>query len=272
VPRTTRVFFRNDDVHRPQPGLAEVTGIFRARGVPLVHAVEPANLAAETAVWLREQPPHVVEIVQHGFAHVVHDRGEFGGARPAEAQREDLAQGLGLMTEAFGDRFFRAMSFPFGLYNEHSPRILDELGYQVLTSHFRTERSRQVFYALGRMLGRGRWRDRHVSHHLRLYPGTQLREISVSISPIARYLGPEGGTDCRFHDQATLRAAFRRCQALTPVVGVVLHHRYHGTPDRLAVLEELLDWLLDQPDVAVTGIAAVHRDLAAQTASGGGAS
>ena len=261
--RDTRVFFRNDDVHRPQPGLAEVTGVFRERGLPIVHAIEPANLAPETTAWLLAQPPGTVEIIQHGYAHVVHDRGEFGGARSAADQRRDLERGLGVMSTAFGERFFPAMSFPFGLYNDHSPRILDDLGYRVLTSHFRPEPSRQVFYALGRLLGRGRWRDRHVSHHLRRYPGTRLLEISVSISPIAQYFGPEGGTECRFHDQETLRAMFRRCRRVTPVVGVVLHHRYHGTPDRLGVLEEFVDWILARPDVTVTGLAAVHRSLAA---------
>lgn len=260
----TLVFFRNDDVNRIEPGLREMTELFVERGIPVSHAVEPANLTDPTRDWLLGFRPEQVEIVQHGFAHTRHDRGEFGGARSAAEQRRDLEVGLTILREAFGDRFFPAMSFPFGSYNEATIPLLDELGYPVLSSHRRHQFSRQVFYLLGRVLGRGRWLGRHVSHHLRTYPGTKVLEVSVTISPIRSYLKTPSGTDCEFHPLDGLKAMFRACRRQSPVVGVVLHHRYHRDEERLEPLAGFLDWLQARPDLEFTDLRGVHARFAAR--------
>ncbi len=267
---TTQVFFRNDDVNRMEPGLREMTGLFTARGIPISHAVEPANLTDEVRDWLLEFDADQVEIVQHGFAHTRHDQGEFGGDRSREDQRRDLDMGLTLLREAFGDRFFPAMSFPFGSYNEYTVPLLDELGYPVVSSHRRHQFSRQVFYALGRLLRRGRWLGRHVSHHLHPYPGTRVLEVSVTISPIRRYLKTPAGTDCEFHPLEDLKAMFTRCRRQSSVVGIVLHHRYHCDEERLAPLAELLDWLQQQPAVEFTDLRSIATGHGASRGGGAG--
>lgn len=259
--RKTLVFFRNDDVNRMEPGLREMTELLLARGVPVSHAVEPANLDEETRRWLLDVSDDGVEIIQHGYAHKRHDRGEFGGHRPAQDQLDDLRSGLDIMERSFGDRFFRAMSFPFGSYNEFTVPLLDQLAYQAVSCHRRHQVSRRVFYRLGRLLGRGRWMNRHVSHHLSCYPGTRLIEISVTISPIREYLSQEGPTACRFHDLGYLRRVFIQCRRQSPVVGIVLHHRYHAEPDRLRLLAEFVSWLKDQPGVEFADLEGVYRQV-----------
>lgn len=254
---STQVFFRNDDVNAPEPGLVEMTELLLSRGIPVSHAVEPANLTGQVRDWLLEVSPRGVEIIQHGYSHARHDRGEFGGERPAAAQKKDIDAGLAIMREAFGDRFYPAMSFPFGLYNEHTPPLLETAGYEVMSNHRRHQFSRQVFYALGRMLRRGRWLGRHVSHHLGSYPGTRLLEVSVSISPIRRYRHDLGPTACEFHDQAELQAMFRACRRQSPVVGIVLHHRFHPDAGTLDPLARFVDWIAGQPGVEFADISRI---------------
>lgn len=264
--RKTQVFFRNDDVNRMEAGLVEMTDLLNRLGACVSHAVEPANLVPEVRDWLLERHGKGVEIIQHGFAHTRHDRGEFGGARPADEQRRDLAQGQVIMREAFSEAFYPAMSFPYGSYNDHTMPILNGLGYTVVSCHWRHQRSRQLFYGVGRLLGRGRLLDRHVSHHLRAYPGTNLREISVCISPIRRYHPGQGPTACEFFGPDELRAQFHRCRALSPVVGVVLHHRFHGEPAHLALLADFAAWIKEQPGIEFADLAEIATGLAARQA------
>lgn len=254
----TQVFFRNDDVNRPEPGLRETTELLLKHGIPVSHAVEPANLQEDTRRWLTDLAGSGVEIVQHGFAHAKHDRGEFGGDRSAEDQFQDLECGLRIMEDAFGDLFFPAMSFPFGSYNEFTIPLLDRLGYRVVSCHRRHQFSRQVFYGLGRLLRRGRWLDRHVSHHLKHYPGTRVLEVSVTLSPIRTYLPDQGDTACTFHSQGDLQRMFLQCRRQSPVVGIVLHHRFHAEPGRLQRLEEFLLWLEQQPDLEFADLNRIH--------------
>lgn len=259
--RKTGIFFRNDDVNRMEPGLVEITQLLAAKEVSVAHAVEPANLTSEVRDWLLKARGDGVEIIQHGYAHVRHDLGEFGGSRPEAAQRGDLEAGLRLMREAFGDAFLPIMSFPFGHYNEHTVPLLDELGYLAISSHVRHQFKRRVFYALGRAMGRGRWLGRHVSHHMGYYPGSRLLEISVAISPIRKYLQSQNGTTCEFHSTEDLKRIFRVCRRQSPVVGVVLHHRFHESPENLNRLSEFVAMLRAEPDVEFTSLAEIQRNL-----------
>jgi len=257
--RPCHVFFRNDDVHCLEPGLSEVTGLLNAFDISICHAVEPDNMDEDVRSWLLDTPPDLVEIIQHGYSHECHDRGEFGGRRSREDQKLDMVAGLEIMRRAFGDRFFPAMSFPFGSYNQHSIPLLEELGFKVVSCHQRCQFSRRIFYALGRALGRGRWLDRHVSHHLRNYPGTRIREISVSISPIRVYNTASGPTSCVFWSLEDLQRMFRACRRTSPVVGIVLHHRYHGPRAGLRILEDFVTWMIAQDEVRFTTIAGVQK-------------
>lgn len=267
--RQTVVFFRNDDVNRMEPGLVEITKVLADRGIGIAHAVEPANLTSEVRDWLLRERVNGVEIVQHGFAHVEHDRGEFGGSRAPSEQRADLVKGLDIMRREFGDDFFPAMSFPFGLYNEHSVPILADLGYKVLSAHVRHQFRRRVYYVIGRLLRRGRWLGRHVSHHMSYYPGTNILEVSVAISPISAYHVKSGPTACEFHSLDTMRRVFRNCRRQSPVVGIVLHHRYHADAAALDLLCDLVDMIRAEPGVSFAGLAGIHARFSRPPRTGG---
>ncbi len=240
------VFFRNDDVNVLDDIFIRFVECFIAHRVPLVLAVEPANMTPEMACYLSEEQtsyPGLIEVIQHGWSHAAHDLGEFGGSRGYPDQMEDISRGLNVMRTSFGEAFFPAFSFPFGQYNEHTIQILNELGYRVLSSKFNSSISAQFFYWFGRLARRKSMFDHRISYHLGCYPGNGLDEISVSLSPIKKYLGPHGSTECVFESLETLKSQYLASGKRTPVVGIVLHHRYHAGPDRMSLLVQFVEWL-----------------------------
>lgn len=240
------VFFRNDDVNVLDDTFIRFVELFITHNVPLVLAVEPANLTLEMVRYLLEAQtsyPSLIEIIQHGWSHAQHDRGEFGGRRGYSDQLDDICRGLNVMRSRFGEAFFPAFTFPFGQYNEHTIRVLGKLGYMVFSSKFNTSFAAQVFYRFGRMAHRNWMFGRRISYHLRTYPGSSLDEISVSLSPIKKYVGPHGSTECVFESLETLKSQYLASRKRTSVVGIVLHHRYHASPGQLSLLANLVEWL-----------------------------
>lgn len=244
------IVFRNDDVRETlDASLIEVTEVFMRRGVPITHAVEPANVTSEVTEWLldmQRRHPGKVEIMQHGYDHRIKNRrqkGEFGGQRTYAEQHADIQAGQALMDRHFGSAWFRCFNFPFAPYNPAAIRALDDLQYRVLNSHYNAHWSRRLFYVVGHALRRGYLFGHHVSWHLRRYPGTQLFEIDMCISFIDRYLNDQ--SDCIFYPLEDLLEETRRYRHL-PVIGLLLHHRYHTTRDKVALVEQYLDWALAQ--------------------------
>lgn len=259
------LWFRNDDVRgRLDESLRRITDLFLERRVPLVMAVEPANVTQEVVAWLREQMalnPDLVEVMQHGFDHKIKNRyrkGEFGGQRSYEEQRRDIAAGQRLMNEYFSNLWFPAFNFPYGPYNPAAMQALNDLGYRVVNSHFNPAMSRRWFYWVGHRLGRGYLFGRHVSWHLQRYPGTQLLEVDMGVSFIRRYVNED--TCAEFLTLKELIADTLRFQKL-PVIGVLLHHRYHTDPSRIRLVADYLDWAR-QTGLKFVGLREIYREWA----------
>ena len=80
----TYVYFRNDDVNSLDRELIEITDFFLSQDIPIIHAVEPANVNMDTIDWLndvKDKKPELIEIMQHGYDHKKRSIGEFGGNR-----------------------------------------------------------------------------------------------------------------------------------------------------------------------------------------------
>jgi peptidoglycan/xylan/chitin deacetylase (PgdA/CDA1 family) len=251
-----KIFFRNDDVRGTlDRSLIRITEWFLERGLPIVHAVEPANLTREVVQWLldiKRQGRDLVEIMQHGYDHRVKNlwqKGEFGGQRTYEEQYADIAAGKELMNRHFGEAWFPAFNFPYAPYNAAAIRAVNDLGYKVFNSHYNPRLSRRCFYALGHLLRRGLLLGRHVSWHLRRYPGTRLLEVDVSVSFIRQYLDEQ--TSCEFYHLPELIEQTLACRHL-PVVGILLHHRYHDTDAKIEMVGQFVDWALAQGMTFVT--------------------
>jgi len=255
-------YFRNDDVNVLDDPLVLVTRCCTKENVPITHAVEPANVTDEAIEWLineHEKRPRLIEIMQHGYDHVERDKGEFGGRRPFAEQYADLQRGRDILVNKFGNTFLPCLNYPFGPYNQHSMQAADKIGYRIVCSHFNYRLSRRIMYAVGHTLRKGQLLARHVSYHLDFYPGTRLFCVDMAVSFIARYLGPHGSCDCIFYDLETLLNKIRNFTRHTPVVGVLLHHRFHHTEESLILVAELIKALKALPNAEFLNIREIYQ-------------
>lgn len=241
-------FFRNDDVRETlDPALMAIQQIFIKRRIPIAHAVEPANVSQEVISWLnrqKEKHPEGITLMQHGYNHRIKNKnkiGEFGGQRNYSEQREDMHIGKNLMNKYFGSNWFPAFNFPYDLYNQEAIEALNSLDYKIFNSHYYSDWKRRLFYFFGHVLGRGLLLGHHVSWNLRIYPGTSIIEVSVSINFIKRYVNEN--TECEFCSFDQLKAQINRYSKSRFPIGMVLHHRYYTKEDHFYLITRILDYL-----------------------------
>ena len=244
-------YFRNDDVNILDEELVAVSRRCTETGAPITHAVEPANVTDEATRWLLEEAAkgnRLIEIMQHGFDHKKRFKGEFGGNRPFDDQFRDLAEGKDIMISRFGEDFLPCLNYPFGPYNRDTMKVTDQLGYRIVSSHYNCRLSRRAMYAVGHLLRRGQILDRHISYHLDFYVNTGMFSIDMAVSFIKSYIGEYGSRDCVFHSADWIVGRIKEFIPHTPVIGVLLHHRFHTTPESLDLITEVIDRLKQIPD------------------------
>ncbi len=259
------VYFRNDDVNSLDKQLIEITDIFISCGIPIIHAVEPANVRDDTVAWLnrkKDEFPGLIEIMQHGFDHRKREKGEFGGKRPYEDQLRDLSEGKRIMREKFGPRFINAVNFPFGPYNQGTIRAVNDLDFDILSSHYNYRISRRLMYLLGNALGKGQICGKHVAHHMRFYPGTRVFEIDMCLSFIKEYIGGYHSTDCVFQGIDEIFRSYEEFKKHTGVIGFLLHHRYHKDQKSIGLIEETIRRLKSDSETEFTGYSELYRRFA----------
>jgi len=255
-------YFRNDDVNVLDDELVAVSRRCTDEGVPITHAVEPANVTDEAARWLLEEQSklgRLIEIMQHGYDHRLREVGEFGGARPYEDQYADLKRGKEILIEKFGESFLPCLNYPFGPYNQASMRAADRLGFRIVSSHYNHRLSRRVMYAVGHALRRGQILGKHVSWHLDFYPRTGLFSVDMAASFISRYIGEHGSNTCDFHPLGAMKANIEAFIPHTPVIGVLLHHRFHHYPESLDLITDTIRHLKTIPDAEFLNIEEIYQ-------------
>ena len=241
-------FFRNDDIRDSlDEALLKIQDLFIARSVPMIHAVEPANVTPEVVNWLlamRRQHPELFAVMQHGYDHTIKNKlkkGEFGGQRGYDEQYEDISKGKELMNRHFGNEWFEAFNFPYAPYNPAAIRALEKVGYKVLNSHYNCEWKRRILYAIGHLLNKGMLFGKHVSWNLQRYPGTSMHEISMNITFIKKY--HDENTACDFFSYEELCGKIDKYLGTPYPIGLLLHHRYHVTQSSINLIEKVFDYL-----------------------------
>jgi hypothetical protein len=248
--RKSIMFFRNDDVRATiDRSLVELTDLFIKHEIPITHALEPANLTLDVVNWLidlKKRYPHLIEIMQHGYDHTIKNKqkmGEFGGQRDYDEQYNDIKKGKDLMDKYFGNLWFRAFNFPFGPHNLDAVRAVDDCNFVVLNSHFNRKTDRQIFYFFGHLLNKGIWLNHRISWNLDYFPNTNLFSVDMNISFISRYINDD--TECEMLSIDTLKKetiAYSKYRT----IGLLLHHRYHNTPEKVKLVDDYLGWAREQ--------------------------
>ncbi|MDP6419175.1 MAG: polysaccharide deacetylase family protein [Candidatus Krumholzibacteria bacterium] len=262
--QSLRVFFRNDDVNELCPELRELTELCISEKVPIAHAVEPANVTRECVDWLLEKKAkhgRLVEIIQHGYDHTWHGKGEYGGDRPYETVQEEIRSGAKLMDRYFGDQWFRAMVFPFGYYNRASMKAVSDLGFLLMSCHWNPRLSRRLFYQAGRLLRQGLIRGRHASPHMNFYPGTRVLSVDTTVSYIRRYFGGHTGTESEWFDLDTLMARHEAAREHISTIGWITHHRYHTKPEHIKLIaDSIAEMKRRDPEIRFLNYEEIYRE------------
>ena len=134
------VFFRDDDAGWEDARLLELVARFAEPGLPVDLAVIPAELGDDLAQALRDTH---AGLHQHGYAHTNHQvegrKCEFGPARDAAAQREDIEHGRERLRERLGDRLDPFFTPPWNRCTRDTAEILTQLGFKLLSREHKAE-------------------------------------------------------------------------------------------------------------------------------------
>jgi hypothetical protein len=262
----TQLFFRNDDVRGTlDKSLVEITNLFIQHKICITHAVEPANVTIEVSDWLMEMKkknPGLIEIMQHGFDHSVKNKekmGEFGGQRTYQEQYEDINRGYELMNQWFDEQWFHAFNFPFGPYNPEAMQALADNHFLVVNGSCGNDWKRNLFYTAAHMLRKEYFLGYRVPWNLRYRPISGIFEIDMNTGFIDKYYNEE--TSCKFFtlkemQEDTLRFKRRK------TIGVLLHHRYHNTSERIKLIEDYLIWIKSQKWVEFSNLERIYSKYA----------
>lgn len=137
--RPLQFFLRDDDVDEDESTLRTLLALCFRHEMPINLAVIPGKLTAAAALLngCAETHPNLVELSQHGWRHLNHERegkkSEFGASRSFDEQLADIAAGQSKMNEAFGQNWFPAFVPPWNRCTTATATALDQLGFRVLS-------------------------------------------------------------------------------------------------------------------------------------------
>jgi hypothetical protein len=259
-------FFRNDDVRGTlDKSLIEITKLFIKNEISIAHAVEPGNISSEVIKWLldiKNKYPNLIEIMQHGFDHSVKNKirkGEFGGQRTYEGQFEDIRKGKNLMDKYFGDLWYPAFCFPNGSYNFEAMKAVADNGFKVVNGGWEIDLKHKLFYFVGHLMSKELLFRYKVPYNLEYRPKNKIFQINMNISVIDKYLDEE--TASIMLSLAKLKTETKRFIA-KKTIGILLHHRYHNTEQKIKLIDDYLKWLKTQPSIQFTTIEKIYTKYA----------
>ena len=240
------IFFRNDDVRSElDESLIFLTDLFIRNNIPIVHAVEPANVNQDVANWLitlKRKYPSLIEIVQHGYTHNFSDKYvkmEFGGKRSFRDQYDDILKGKELMDKWFGALWAKVFTFPYGTYNKATLMAISNLGYiGISTGTSFINKKTRIKNKIGTFLKLDFILNKKISYHNKQKNRHNLVEIATSINPIEKYINEEKAIH---KNTKRLISEINLTFRFTTIVGILLHHRFHK--DNLQLITELVDYV-----------------------------
>ncbi len=136
VGRTATFWWRDDDATTAHAGLTQLLELSVKYSAPLALAVVP-RLADASLVRAIDQADNVTPIV-HGYAHVNHappgeKQAEFGAHRDHAIMCSELAEGLSILHDMFGAKFFPVLAPPWNRLDHDLVAQLPVPGYHGLS-------------------------------------------------------------------------------------------------------------------------------------------
>ncbi len=254
------IFIRNDDVRGIlDDSLIKITEICIAKGIPICHTVEPANVSPEVVSWLmakKKETPELIEIVQHGYSHSLNyenkiggkiKKGEFGGSRTYNEQYNEIKKGKDLLDKYFGDDWFPLFTFPYGARNEDSLHVLKDVGFLAVNGSMGISNKHKILYNIGRFLGQEMLFGRKISYNLREKKKYDIFQIDTAFSIIKQYY--DDSYNASFYKLDELKRITNLYMKSVPNIGIVLHHRYHNNNEKIELVEKFFNWLKSIDDV-----------------------
>lgn len=259
---TMKIFLRNDDVRdQLDESLIYLTEQVVGNGLVISHAVEPVNVTNAVVEWLLDKTleyPDRIEIIQHGCDHQLKTappvRGEFGGGRLFEEQRDEILRGADMMDGFFGDRWTRIFSFPYGAYDMNTLRALEECQFKVISTGVRFTRKRKLINGVGHLLRRKSLFGRNIVYFNEPVPGFEgMREIPVVLNNTKKQTGPDSALQYSVDE---LEAKWKSLPEWLKVRGMLCHHRFNSRED----IDQLIQFMcrLRDSGVKVSKIGDIH--------------
>jgi hypothetical protein len=140
APAPLHFFVRDDDAGWDNTRLFALLRVTEAAGLPIDLALIPQATGAALAASLgmrKQATPVLIGLHQHGFAHTNHEttarKCEFGDARDATTQRDDLLVGQTWLQSLFGAHLDATFTPPWNRCSAYTPALLAELGFALLS-------------------------------------------------------------------------------------------------------------------------------------------
>ena len=259
---TTRIFLRDDDVGALTPALKDFVARFAERGVPVSYQIIPERFTPEAAAFMlaeRAKAPDLIEFGQHGLRHEMQVRGkteyyEFGPERSYAQQLADIEAGKAILRERLGaEGGLRVFTPPRHRYDRNTLKAIRASGFSVLSASSYTSMPHRLAYSAGRWLGLTNLGRPGVAWHQRHRPDCGLFELSIAI-------GVDNGTAV-LGSVDGVAAAVGSARRHSTSVGLLFHHDVFGKPEGQVYLRELLERLMQLPDVSFHTIGALYDEV-----------
>ena len=244
--RKVSIYFRNDDPDTFEFGdkrteLRQLTDLFYEMEVPLIHACVPKTITDETVEYFKElkrKNPDLIEFVQHGYQHQLYVTGEFDETRTYDEQYNDIKRGQEILKEKFGDLLFNGFVFPFGGYADYSMKIIDELGFDVLSCYWKYDFLHRLVYTIFRPFNMGPVLGYHISYHHRKYKKFKFYDYSNCVNVL------KTGDPYIYKSADEMFQMVVEAAKHTKLIGVVHHYNTLNDktgPDNLKKTREFLE-------------------------------
>ena len=100
---------------------------------------------------------------------------------------------------------------------------------------------------------------RKISYNLRYRKNINLFQIDTSISVIKKYVDEE--TEAVFYSLEQLKEKTLQYLNNSPSIGIVLHHRYHNTNEKIKLIENYIKWLKTLPNIKFATQELIYKEF-----------